>query len=165
LSSGLQTVGDNFQFIKVSGLPSETKTVNDLFARIELEFDRTYYQYVRILQMIVQVPEKTAAHELFELFFAVEIEPRLALIAQFLWQNRARIKIKDIEPMAALFRFRNTIVSARSNMLIPLTWRMFRFRDVIVSPSEGFKEAASEYTIGEVSDWYRQLLKAGKTAA
>jgi transcriptional regulator with XRE-family HTH domain len=99
-------VGERAEFIQVNGLASQIKTTEDVLDRIDLDFERSYFQYIKLLKSIVEAPTRSTAHRLFELTFTLDIEPRLLKIARFVWEKRNSIKIEKIDPFQALIRFR-----------------------------------------------------------
>jgi DNA-binding Lrp family transcriptional regulator len=101
--------GDNARLIEVEGMPSDINTTEDLFKRIDLEFERSYFQYIQLLRSVSDARSRTAAHVLFELTFSLVIEPRLLMIARLVWEKRRKIKLAETEPLEALIRFRPNI--------------------------------------------------------
>lgn len=94
----------------IRGIKQEIKTINDLFARIDLEFENAYFRYVRALKSMVENSETISstmhAHDLFHDFFISEIEPPLSSLAQLVWQKRDSLRITDVNPYVAVFLFR-----------------------------------------------------------
>jgi len=93
---------------------SEIRTINDLFARINLDFERAYYLYVRVLVRMTdpkvrrdsEITSAAEAHDLFDFFFNTQIKRPLASIAQLVWREGGNLRVGDIDPFAALVLFR-----------------------------------------------------------
>ena len=105
LSSGFQTVGDDFEFIKVRGTQRSGSEADRFLSQLNLETERLYCVYIRLLKMMDQVPTRMASRELFDLFFAVEVQPRFNLLVEYFWRKRDTIKIQNVDPFIALMRF------------------------------------------------------------
>ncbi len=83
----------------------DTMTTQDILTRINIAFCRSFVQYIRLLQEIVEIPNKTAAREYYEIASRAEIEPSLVHIAHHVWENRAKIRIRNVDPLEALRGF------------------------------------------------------------
>jgi hypothetical protein len=93
---------------------SEIKTLNDLFARIDLDFERAYFLYVRFLVRMMDpkvridaaIISATDARDIFDFFFTTQIKRPLASLAQLVWHKGGSLNIADVDPRAALALFR-----------------------------------------------------------
>jgi hypothetical protein len=93
---------------------SEIKTLDDLFGRIDLDFERAYFLYVTFLVRMMDPKVRidaamisaTEAHDIFDFFFTTQIERPLASLAQLVWHKGGSLNIADVDPIAALALFR-----------------------------------------------------------
>ena len=85
---------------RVQGVAPQIVNRGDLITHVNLEFERAYYQYVRLLQMIVKQRSDKQANDFFEFYFTKQIQRQLDSLARFVWRKRDRIKIGD-EPYFA----------------------------------------------------------------
>jgi hypothetical protein len=84
---------------------AHVKTTEDVLTDIKANFCRNFVQYILFLQEIVQLPNKDAAREYYEIVERAELQPNLVAIARLVWEKRKEIRIRQIDPDAALNDF------------------------------------------------------------
>ena len=97
-------MGEDFEFIKVKGTLRDNETDISL-SQLNLEMERLYIIYLKFLKILVQLPNNTTARELFDLFFAVEVQPRFNLLVEYIGRKRNIVKIQEVDPFKALMAF------------------------------------------------------------
>ncbi|MGP8068986.1 MAG: hypothetical protein ACLP5V_03765 [Candidatus Bathyarchaeia archaeon] len=92
----------NSQVLKIQGVPPR------LIAHINWAFNRAFYQYIRLLQMVQKQPNAKIAIEFYEFYFGTQMKAGLDNLAHIAWQKRDQSEFKvlqEIEPFVALGAF------------------------------------------------------------
>lgn len=91
-----------------SDFEPELRNVEDiegLFSYLVFMFARDYFNYVLLLQSIVDVPTWRFAKETYDLRSSIEIESRRLELAKFVYDHRETLKVGKVSVPVAMFRY------------------------------------------------------------